>query len=121
MSKKIALFFTKLWKIDVSKPVESKTVKSTFHAKPQIGIQTELAIKIIRDETKIKQDDRKERLEKVIEFLELCQTAAVRYALSTNDLAKEYLLKARYREDRENFYNSFKMEQKIELLSNFQT
>lgn len=117
MSKKIAFFFTKLWKTDLSKPTESKKLVNKVHEiNRQIGIQTETTIKIKRDETKVKQDDRKERLEKVMKFVELCQIAAIRYALSTNDLAKEYLLKARYREDRENFYNSFKMEQKVELM-----
>lgn len=58
-------------------------------------------------------DNRNERLKETVEFLELCQKAAEKYALSQHDLAQEYLLKARYREYYENFANSFYLEKKI--------
>lgn len=56
------------------------------------------------------EDNRVARLNKAIEFLEVSQRAASTYSLRRNDLAKEYLLKARYREERENFMNSFSIE-----------
>ncbi|KAG5897141.1 hypothetical protein JTB14_025094 [Gonioctena quinquepunctata] len=43
-------------------------------------------------------------------FLEKCQLGAMNYNFGINELTKNYLLKARYREDRENFYNSFSVE-----------
>lgn len=53
------------------------------------------------------------------EFLENCQRAASAYVLRKNDLAREYLLKARYREDRENFINSFSVEKQCYIDSDY--
>lgn len=55
-------------------------------------------------------DNRTLRLNETIELLEKFQRAAMNYVLNINELAREYLLKARYREDKENFFNSFKLE-----------
>ncbi|KAF2902795.1 hypothetical protein ILUMI_03389 [Ignelater luminosus] len=53
------------------------------------------------------------------EFLENCQRAASAYVLRKNDLATEYLLKARYREDKENFSNSFSVEKQYYIDSDY--
>lgn len=57
-------------------------------------------------------DDDSIKLENTISFLNKCQQAAMKYALSSDVTAREYLLKARYREDKDNFYISFKLEPK---------
>lgn len=55
-------------------------------------------------------DNRLLRLNEAIELLETFQRATMNYVLNVNELAREYLLKARYREDKENFYNSLNLE-----------
>lgn len=61
-------------------------------------------------------EDKVINLQNSIEFLHKCKQAANKYSLNTSNLAQEYLLKARYREDRENFFNSFRLEQEITFL-----
>lgn len=58
----------------------------------------------------IEDDYRILNLEDTAKLLQTFQIAAMEYDYNTNDLAKEYLLKARYREDRDNFFNSFNIE-----------
>ncbi|KAF5308256.1 hypothetical protein FQR65_LT06249 [Abscondita terminalis] len=55
-------------------------------------------------------DDKIVRLNKVIEFFNKCQEAARMYQFRSNELATEYLLKARYKDDYANFLNSFAVE-----------
>lgn len=55
-------------------------------------------------------DNRVVRLNEAVELLEKFQRAAMHYVMNVNELAREYLLKARYREDKENFFNSLKLE-----------
>nr|CAD7443706.1 unnamed protein product [Timema bartmani] len=50
------------------------------------------------------------RLNEMTALLAKCQRAAAKYALNQNNLAKEFLLKARYREESDNFIFSFKLE-----------
>lgn len=64
------------------------------------------------------EDNRVERLNEAIKLLEKYQKAAINYVIGTNELAREYLLKARYREDRENFFNSFNVEQSVYINKN---
>lgn len=59
------------------------------------------------------EDNRYVRLKEAVELLVTFQRAAANYVFTRNELAMEYLLKARYREDRENFYNSFNVEPPI--------
>lgn len=59
---------------------------------------------------KLLEDNRVQRLNESIELLEKCQRATMNYVLNINELAREYLLKGRYREDKENFFNSFRVE-----------
>ncbi|GLV35769.1 uncharacterized protein CBL_01079 [Carabus blaptoides fortunei] len=61
-------------------------------------------------------DDQRLRLGQAIIFLEKCQKSTAKYAFTKHDLAWEYLRKARYRECTENFYFSFKLEQKISFI-----
>ncbi|XP_017772699.1 PREDICTED: uncharacterized protein LOC108559845 [Nicrophorus vespilloides] len=56
------------------------------------------------------EDNRLQCLEESIELLEKYQKSASHYIYTKNDLAREYLLKARYREDKENFAHSFTIE-----------
>lgn len=56
-------------------------------------------------------ENRTQRLNESIQLLERYQKAASTYSIPINELAREYLLKARYREDKENFLNSFLIEQ----------
>lgn len=56
------------------------------------------------------EDHKIKLLNKAMVFLESSQRAAACYVLKQNEMANEYLLKARYREDRENFLNSFSVE-----------
>lgn len=56
------------------------------------------------------EDNRVERLKEAVELLEKFQIAAAHYIIPKNELAKEFLLKARYREERDNFIQSLKME-----------
>lgn len=57
-------------------------------------------------------DNRNVRLNEVIELLKIFQKSAAKYAICKNDLANDYLLKSRYKEDRENFFHSFHIEVK---------
>ncbi|KAI4462866.1 guanine nucleotide exchange factor [Holotrichia oblita] len=59
------------------------------------------------------EDNRYDRLKEAVDLLDMFQRAATNYVFTRNELAAEYLLKARYREDRENFYNSFNVEPPI--------
>ena len=59
------------------------------------------------------EDNRYIRLRESVELLANYQKASASYVFSRNDLASEYLLKARYREDKENFYNSFNLEPQL--------
>ncbi|XP_022912500.2 uncharacterized protein [Onthophagus taurus] len=59
------------------------------------------------------EDNRYTRLREAVELLTKYQRAAANFMFSRNELATEYLLKARYREDRENFFNSFNVEPPI--------
>lgn len=56
------------------------------------------------------EDNRIVRLNEAIKLLEKYQKAALNYRIGRNELAREYLLKARYREDKENFINSCHVE-----------
>lgn len=60
--------------------------------------------------TLLEDDNRVQRLNECIELLEKFQRATMNYVLNINELAREYLLKGRYREDKENFFNSFRIE-----------
>lgn len=55
-------------------------------------------------------DSRMERLNETVELFEKFQRATMNYVLDINELAREYLVKARYREDKENFFNSLRVE-----------
>ncbi|KAF5277535.1 hypothetical protein FQA39_LY18473 [Lamprigera yunnana] len=55
-------------------------------------------------------DEKLNILEKAVVFLENAQKSARAYNFQGNDLADEYLLKSRYRDDKENFFNSFIIE-----------
>lgn len=58
----------------------------------------------------IEQDNKILNLQETAKLLQTYQIAAKEYDHSINDLAKVYLLKARYREDRDNFFCSFNVE-----------
>ncbi|KAK2584752.1 hypothetical protein KPH14_007080 [Odynerus spinipes] len=63
------------------------------------------------DEEKLKKmDRRKKRVHDLASWLSDCQRFARRYNFPKHSLACEFLLKARYREDRENFFISLKLE-----------
>ncbi|CAH1117516.1 unnamed protein product [Phaedon cochleariae] len=56
------------------------------------------------------EDNRLRNLAETKLFLERCQLGAMNYNFVVNELAKSYLLKARYQEDKSNFYSSFSVE-----------
>lgn len=56
------------------------------------------------------EDNRILKLKEAITLLDKHQKAASNYRIGRNELAREYLLKARYREDKENFINSCHVE-----------
>lgn len=56
------------------------------------------------------EDNRLIKLKEAVELLEKFQLAAAHYCINKNELACEYLLKARYREERENFFHSIQVE-----------
>lgn len=62
-------------------------------------------------------DNRVQRLNESIELLEKFQRAAMNYVLNINELAREYLLKGRYREDKENFFQSCRVESSHSMYS----
>jgi hypothetical protein len=51
-----------------------------------------------------------QRLQQVSVLLARCQRAALSYVFCQNESAWEFLLKAHYRGDRENFFSSFELE-----------
>ncbi|KAL0115372.1 hypothetical protein PUN28_010716 [Cardiocondyla obscurior] len=55
-------------------------------------------------------DSRRRSILETAEWLTNCQRFALGYSIPLNSFAREYLLKARYREDRENFFISLKVE-----------
>lgn len=57
-----------------------------------------------------RQENRPEKLNEAIRLLEKHQKAAANYCISINELARDYLLKARYREEKENFFISLHVE-----------
>ncbi|KAJ3657976.1 hypothetical protein Zmor_009748 [Zophobas morio] len=56
------------------------------------------------------EDNRTKCLLEAIEFLQQCQLGALQYSFIPNNLAIDYLLKARYKEERDNFFHSFRVE-----------
>ncbi|XP_050308206.1 uncharacterized protein LOC126744714 isoform X2 [Anthonomus grandis grandis] len=56
------------------------------------------------------EDNRKAALQEVTEMLEKCQLGALNYTFTGNDVARNYLLKARHREEEENFFISLGLE-----------
>ncbi|KAL1509882.1 hypothetical protein ABEB36_004553 [Hypothenemus hampei] len=56
-------------------------------------------------------DNRPERLLETIDLLERSQLGAMHYNYDCNDIARSFLLKARYFDDQDNFFNSIKLEQ----------
>ncbi|XP_023288944.1 uncharacterized protein LOC105704333 [Orussus abietinus] len=55
-------------------------------------------------------EPRKRRVLDVVSWLTECQKSAQKYNFPGHSLAWEFLLKARYKEDKENFFLSFKLE-----------
>ncbi|KAG7206904.1 hypothetical protein KM043_000799 [Ampulex compressa] len=55
-------------------------------------------------------DSRRRRILNLVSWLRDCQRYAQAYNFARSSLAHEFLLKARYREDRENFFYSLKLE-----------
>lgn len=80
--------------------------------KPQPNVQAKTVIRK-RNGNKLSrplclhQDNRTARLKECVELLERHQRAAAMYSIAVNEMARDYLLKARYREDRDNFVCSF--------------
>lgn len=65
----------------------------------------------LENERKLKNaDSRRRRVLDIAVWLTDCQRFALGYNFPLNSFACEYLLKARYREDRENFFISLKLE-----------
>ena len=58
------------------------------------------------------EDLRIQRYQNVSFLLSICQDAAANYAFCQNKHAREFLLKARYREEKDNFFNSLYLEPK---------
>ncbi|XP_068906643.1 uncharacterized protein [Tenebrio molitor] len=56
------------------------------------------------------EDNRFKCLVETTEFLQQCQLSALHYSFMPNNLATDYLLKARYSEERDNFFQSFRVE-----------
>ncbi|RZC42177.1 uncharacterized protein BDFB_006762 [Asbolus verrucosus] len=56
------------------------------------------------------EDNRIRCLVETTEFLQQCQLSALHYSFMPNSLATDYLLKARYKEERDNFFQSFRVE-----------
>lgn len=56
------------------------------------------------------EDSRKEMLKEVTELLEKSQLGAINYNFNCNEIARNFLLKARYCDDQDNFFNSLGLE-----------
>ncbi|XP_012263119.2 uncharacterized protein LOC105690129 [Athalia rosae] len=71
---------------------------------------TDLRMIAENDAKMTRMDDRKKRVIEVASWLADCQRSAQNYGYPGHSLAWEFLLKARYKEDRENFFISLKLE-----------
>lgn len=97
-------------------PTTEVTKKSTNEIAKPIGKQTVTRKRRFQDLHELYKpfdicdNNHVNRLNETIELFEKFQRAAMNYVLDINELAKEYLLKGRYREDKENFLNSFGVE-----------
>lgn len=104
----------KIWPTEIPQKTtsETKTIKSASFKKRQ-STSERSRFKELHEAYKPHNaidDNRVQRLNETVELLQQFQRATMNYVLNINELAKEYLLKARYREDKENFFNSFRVE-----------
>lgn len=66
---------------------------------------------IVENDAKLRNmDERKKRVLEVASWLTECQKSTQNYSFPGHSMAWEFLLKARYKEDRENFFISLKLE-----------
>lgn len=96
----------KVWHADDNK-TSSKESKESFKTHHNSDYET---VAHRYKELYYYEDNRQERLKECMQQLIIHQSAAARYNYAHNDLAREYLLKARYKEDQENFMQSFSIE-----------
>lgn len=87
---------------------ERYLMRRFFHRWRVIALETKIRLE---NERKLKNvDSRRRRILNIATWLTDCQRFALSYNFPLNSFACEYLLKARYREDRENFFISLKLE-----------
>lgn len=104
----------KLWPTtEISQNAFTETSSTGKRTRQSVTIREKSGFKELHDLYKpldAHNDNRILRLKESIELFEKLQRAAMNYVLNVNELARDYLLKARYREDKENFFNSFRAE-----------
>ncbi|CAG9765569.1 unnamed protein product [Ceutorhynchus assimilis] len=97
-------FFTKIFNF-ISPP--PKTMGAGDEIRPNIKPQ---GLHTCLKQTNCHEDTLIDSLQGTTEFLEKSQLGAVHYNFSINQMAREFLLKARYFEDEHNFFNSLSLE-----------
>ncbi|KAK5644118.1 hypothetical protein RI129_007963 [Pyrocoelia pectoralis] len=93
-----------------SDPKSLRTLKKLLYTLRMLQTNSNTTISSICSDVSEMFDSRLVRLNRALEFLDKSQKAAQKYTMKGNELAGEYLLKARYREESENFLHSFSVE-----------
>ncbi|KAB0799908.1 hypothetical protein PPYR_07788 [Photinus pyralis] len=88
----------------------SSTLKRLLSALRMLKMTSTETFETVQSDCLELRDGRRALLNQSVEFLEKSQRAAQKYTMTGNELAGEYLLKARYREERENFLHSLSVE-----------
>ncbi|XP_019876319.2 uncharacterized protein LOC109604231 isoform X2 [Aethina tumida] len=94
-------------------PPKVQTQKSKKHRKIKTFRKKTRPFKCLDDFYKplyVIEDNRVQCLHEALEFLEKTQIGALRYSFTSNELARCYLLKARYKEEKDNFVCSLSIE-----------
>lgn len=100
--------------VDIQNNISSWTLRQRYLARKFFRrwriIMLESRIRKEQDEKSKNRDSRREHILDVAAWLTDCQKLAKNYNFALHSFACEFLLKARYREDRENFFISLKLE-----------
>ncbi|XP_028140313.2 uncharacterized protein LOC114334472 [Diabrotica virgifera virgifera] len=110
---KCPLIWSKLLKLFTSSDIKDATVKTKEVRKRYTSQRKKVKFKGLYEYYQpldIYEDCRKENIEIAKEFLERCQLGAMNYNFKMDQSVTNYLLKARYQEDMENFSLSLSIE-----------
>lgn len=115
-STKIPDIFNKIYRIfigggdvvtkDIQQTIRNGEKKSLLHRKT-VRFKT---LYEYYSNTNFPADFKTKNVEQTKLFLEKCQLGAIDYNFVVNNNAREYLLKSRYKDDKQNFYNSLNVE-----------